>query len=94
MRLARLRRLDVLRFSDMNAHDILNALMALPPDERREIALQALDSVEEPSDPEHEAKWLAEIERRWEAIESGTEPTYSHEEAMDFIFAPLRKKTG
>jgi putative addiction module component (TIGR02574 family) len=78
----------------MDAARILDELMALPPDERREIALRALESVEETVDPDHEAKWLAELHRRSEAIESGAEPTFSHEEAMDFIVAPLRKKTG
>ena len=78
----------------MDAARILDALMALPPEERREVALRALESVEEPVDPGHEAKWLAELHRRSEAIESGADPTFSHEEAMDFIFAPLRKNTG
>lgn len=78
----------------MDTARVLSDLMSLPPEERREVALRALESVEEPVDPDHEAKWLAELDRRSEAIESGADPTFSHEEAMDFIFAPLRKKTG
>lgn len=78
----------------MDAARILDELMALPPEQRREIALRALESVEEPIDPSLEDAWDAELHRRMQAIESGAEPTFSHEEAMDFIFASLHKKAG
>ncbi|PCC72876.1 Putative addiction module component [Nannocystis exedens] len=48
-------------------------------------------SVESPDLP-HEDAWLAEVERRWHAIESGLEATVDHEEALAFIFAaPLTR---
>lgn len=34
-----------------------------------------------------EDAWLAEVERRWHAIESSAEPTIDHEEALAFVFA-------
>ncbi|MCY1013323.1 hypothetical protein OV079_48905 [Nannocystis pusilla] len=36
----------------------------------------------------HEVAWLAEVERRWHAVESGLEATVDHEEALAFIFSP------
>ncbi|WAS91975.1 hypothetical protein [Nannocystis punicea] len=36
----------------------------------------------------HEDAWLAEVERRWQAIQSGLEATVDHEEALAFIFSP------
>ena len=37
---------------------------------------------------EREDAWLAEVERRWHAVESGRETTVDHEEALAFIFSP------
>lgn len=76
----------------MSAADVLNDLMALPPKERRAIALRALASLEGSSELTHEDRWFVEVERRWHAIETGAEDTVAHEEALDFVFAPLRKK--
>lgn len=36
----------------------------------------------------HEDAWLAEVERRRHAVESGLEATVDHEEALAFIFSP------
>ncbi|MDC0716874.1 addiction module protein [Nannocystis bainbridge] len=40
----------------------------------------------------HEDAWLAEIERRRRAVESGLEATVDHEEALAFIFASPRAR--
>lgn len=54
-----------------NAAHVLNDLMALPPEERRAVALRALESVEIP--PEIEEAQYQEVLRRRRALEEGTE---------------------
>lgn len=57
----------------MDAARILAELMALPPDERREIAKRALESVEDPVPPEIEEAQYQEVLRRLRDIEEGKE---------------------
>ena len=55
--------------------------MALPPEQRAELAQRLWSSVEgEPID--EDAELFAEIDRREAEIESGAVQTYSHEEVM------------
>jgi putative addiction module component (TIGR02574 family) len=46
------------------AHRLLHEVLALPEDERLELASQILASVEGPRDAGWEAAWLAELDRR------------------------------
>lgn len=46
--------------------------LRLDPDTRAELAAELLASLDGPADPDAEAAWAAEIDRRVEAIESGS----------------------
>jgi putative addiction module component (TIGR02574 family) len=54
--------------------------LALPPEQRFELAQRLWESVEVPPDVDEEL--LAEIEQRDAEMESGAVRTYSHEEVM------------
>ncbi|HLG57293.1 MAG TPA: addiction module protein [Vicinamibacterales bacterium] len=54
------------------ATDVLADALRLEPDARAEVAAELLASLDGPTDPDAEAAWDAEIERRIEAIEAGT----------------------
>jgi putative addiction module component (TIGR02574 family) len=54
------------------ANDVLADALRLEPDSRAEIAAELLASLDGPADPDAEAAWDAEIERRIAAIEAGT----------------------
>jgi putative addiction module component (TIGR02574 family) len=51
--------------------DVLADALRLEPDARAELAAELLASLDGPTDPDAEAAWDAEIERRIVAIESG-----------------------
>jgi putative addiction module component (TIGR02574 family) len=51
--------------------DVLADALRLQPDARAEVAAELLASLDGPADPDADAAWDAEIERRVEAIESG-----------------------
>jgi hypothetical protein len=52
--------------------DVLAAALRLEPDARAEAAAELLASLDGPADPDAEAAWDAEIDRRIAAIEAGT----------------------
>lgn len=54
------------------ASDVLADALRLEPNARAEVAAELLASLDGPSDPDAEAAWDAEIERRVQAIEAGT----------------------
>ena len=54
------------------AHDVLADALRLEPDSRAEVAAELLASLDGPAEPDAEAAWDAEIERRIAAIEAGT----------------------
>lgn len=62
--------------------------MTLPPDERAWLASELVASLDEGNDPDVEAAWATEIERRIEEVEAGEE-TLSWEEARGRIRAAL-----
>lgn len=51
--------------------DVLADALRLEPDARAEVAAELLASLDGPADPDADAAWDVEIERRIEAIESG-----------------------
>lgn len=57
----------------MSAARIFDEAMALPPEQRRELAERLLDSVQEPSSPEIEEVQYQEVLRRLRDIEEGKE---------------------
>ena len=54
------------------AHEVLADALRLEPDARAEVAAELLASLDGPADPDAEAAWDAEIDRRIAAIEAGT----------------------
>ena len=54
------------------AKAILAEALRLDSDERAEVAAELLASLDGPADPDAEAAWAAEIERRVADIEAGT----------------------
>jgi putative addiction module component (TIGR02574 family) len=54
------------------ATDVLADALRLKPDARAEVAAELLASLDGPADPDAEAAWDAEIDRRIAAIEAGT----------------------
>lgn len=54
------------------AEALLADALRLSPEVRAELAAELLASLDGPSDPDAEAAWAAEIERRVDAIEAGT----------------------
>ncbi len=51
---------------------VLADALRLEPEARAEVAAELLASLDGPADPDAEAAWDTEIERRIEAIEAGT----------------------
>jgi putative addiction module component (TIGR02574 family) len=51
---------------------VLAEALRLEPDARAEVAAELLARLDGPVDPDADAAWNAEIERRVEAIEAGT----------------------
>jgi putative addiction module component (TIGR02574 family) len=54
------------------AEAVLADALRLDIDARAELAAELLASLDGPTDPDAEAAWMAEIERRVAAIESGS----------------------
>jgi putative addiction module component (TIGR02574 family) len=54
------------------AEALLADALRLTPEARAELAAELLASLDGPADPDAEAAWSAEIERRVDAIEAGT----------------------
>jgi phage-related baseplate assembly protein len=57
----------------MDPARILDELMALPPEQRREVARRALKTVEDPIPPEIEEAQYQEVLRRLRDIDEGKE---------------------
>jgi putative addiction module component (TIGR02574 family) len=54
------------------ATEVLADALRLEPNARAEVAAELLASLDGPADPDAEAAWDAEIDRRIAAIEAGT----------------------
>lgn len=52
--------------------DILNAVLALPAEERARIAHELLVSLDEREDPDAADAWLDELDQRAQEVENGT----------------------
>ena len=74
-----------------NVDTILGTALTLPPDERAWLAEELIASLDQHRDPEIEAAWAGEIERRIAEVESGEPETVSWEEARARIRAKLTK---
>lgn len=73
----------------MAPKDLFDAALALPPEERLELASKLLESVEDAPSEEWSAAWLAECDERIAAAESGAEPSVPWNEAYGRLRARL-----
>ena len=76
----------------MNADKLRAELLALPPAERAELAHALLESLHEEADPDAEAAWISELDRRAQAVADGTAKLVDWEEARARIAARLKAR--
>jgi putative addiction module component (TIGR02574 family) len=72
------------------ANTVLDTALTLSPDERAWLASELIASLDKSNDPNIEAAWATEIERRIAEVEAGAE-TASWEDARARIQASLAK---
>jgi len=70
------------------AEKLKPALSALPPEDRAELAHFLIGSLDPETDEDAEAAWIAELQRRFEDMQSGRVTGVPAEQ----VFAELRKK--
>jgi len=70
---------------------ILQDALNLPTEERAEVAARLIESLEEARDPDIDAAWAAEVERRCKAIDAGEAVASDWEDVRRRIEAELRK---
>jgi putative addiction module component (TIGR02574 family) len=74
------------------AKRILDDVLALPEQERLEIASEIIASVDGPADADWDAVWLAELERRAKAAEARGTPAPEWAEVRARILARLASR--
>ena len=75
-----------------SASDIEELAMALEPAKRLSLATRLMDSVEETESTEWTAAWSKELDRRAEALDSGTELPVDWATARAQVLAGLTKR--
>lgn len=70
---------------------ILDTALTLPPNERAWLASELIASLDESTDPDVEAVWATEIERRIAEVETGEAKLTDWEEARTRIRETLSK---
>jgi putative addiction module component (TIGR02574 family) len=75
----------------MNAKQLREAALALPPDERAELARDLLHSLEDPPSAEVDAAWVVEIEKRARELDDGAVVPVDWEEAQARVLQRLRR---
>lgn len=70
------------------AEKLKTEVLRLPTDARAELAYCLIRSLDKGEDADAKAAWEAELERRWQEMESGNDPGVPAED----VFAELRKK--
>jgi putative addiction module component (TIGR02574 family) len=69
-----------------DAKHIMNAALALPPDDRAELAEQLLRSLDETHpDPDVDAAWQEEIQRRVDEVNRGVATLIPADQAMELL---------
>jgi putative addiction module component (TIGR02574 family) len=77
-----------------SARRLLGDVLALPEDERLELASEIIASVDGPRDANWEEAWLAELDRRVEAANRRGEPVADWTDARARILKRLRPPSG
>lgn len=70
--------------------DLKKKAAQLPEQERAELALSLIESLDGPADPDGEEAWAQEIERRVRQVEKGEALLIPAEE----VFARIRRRLG
>jgi putative addiction module component (TIGR02574 family) len=70
------------------AEKLREELLQLPSQDRAELAYCLIRSLDDKDDPEIQAAWEAELDRRWQEMESGAVAG----QPAESVFAELRKK--
>jgi putative addiction module component (TIGR02574 family) len=78
--------------ASMNAEKLRVEVLALPAEERAELAHSLLESLHEEADPDAEAAWISELDRRAQAVADGTAQLVDWEEARERITARLKAR--
>jgi putative addiction module component (TIGR02574 family) len=78
----------------MSAPAILEAALALPEEERAELALRLVESLEAAQDSQMEMAWAAEVADRVEALRAGRAETIPLEDAIANARGHLRGLGG
>ena len=76
----------------MTADKLRAEVLALPPDERAEIAHALLESLHGDADPDAETAWIAELDRRAQAVADGTAKLVDWDDARERIAARLKAR--
>jgi putative addiction module component (TIGR02574 family) len=78
--------------STMDPEKLRGEALALPAEQRAELAHALLESLHEEADPDAEAAWVAELDRRAQAVADGTARLVEWEEARQRITARLKAR--
>jgi putative addiction module component (TIGR02574 family) len=73
---------------------LLREALALPAEERAELATSLIDSLDNASDPDVEAAWQEEIARRLEDVRAGRARLIPWDEVRSRARAILNEKAG
>jgi putative addiction module component (TIGR02574 family) len=76
----------------MSTDDLRKAALMLPPRDRADLAHELLRSLDGPPDPDVEAAWLTEIERRARELADGSVEAVDWELARQRIARRLRER--
>jgi len=76
----------------MSSNKLRAEVLALPAEERAELAHALLESLHEEADPRAEAAWIEELDRRAQAVADGTAKLVDWEEARERITARLKAR--
>ena len=73
------------------AKELLAQALALPEDERLDLATELIASVDGPPDADWEATWLAELDRRVQAARDSGQPAAEWADVRSRILTKLGK---
>jgi putative addiction module component (TIGR02574 family) len=76
----------------MSNDKLRSEVLALPAEQRAELAHVLLESLHEDADPGAEAAWIAELDRRAQAVADGSATLVDWEDARERITARLRAR--
>jgi putative addiction module component (TIGR02574 family) len=76
----------------MNADKLRDEALALSTEQRAELARALLESLHEEADPDAEAAWISELDRRAQAVADGTARLVDWNDARERITAKLKAR--